>query len=125
MEETENKRNVVGDTRKASLWVTNDYALQEFKKRGSIEACNICLNSLDMTSSGWTKVGEVEVRITALVTGEELIAREVSGLKAQIEREKKDSASRVAWLEDKLANLLCLPAPKEPAQTDPCEWSEE
>ena len=125
MEETETKRNVVGDTRKADLWITNDYALQEFKKRGSIEACNICIASFDMTSNGWTKVGEVEVRITALVTGEELIAREVSGLKAQIEKEKKDSAGRIAWLEDKLANLLCLPAPKTETPADPCEWSEE
>ena len=125
MEETETKRDAIGDTRKADLWITNDYALQEFKKRGSIEACNICAASLDMASSGWTKVGEVEILITALTTGEELVMQEIHSLQSQIEKEKKDFAGRIAWLEDKLANLRCLPAPRNEEPIDPCEWSEE
>lgn len=125
MEETKTKRDAMGDTRIADLWTTSDFALQEFKKSGKIENCHICKTELDMTSTGWTKVGQVEVRILAIITGEELVMREIDSLKAQIEEEKRGHAGRITWLEDKLANLLCLPAPKTETPVDLCEWSEE
>lgn len=125
MDKTENKRDAIGDTKRGVLWCTSDFSLQEFKQTGKLETCHVAIPDLDMTGNGWTKVGEVEILITALTTGEELVMQEIRSLQSQIEKEKKDSAGRIAWLEDKLANLRCLPAPKNEEPIDPCEWSEE
>ena len=99
---------------KATLWITSEFSQQDFMRAETDEArikeCFVSLKGTDMTSNGWTLVGEAEVE-AKLFPSEELLASAVAAIDAQMAAVDRQYEATIDRLVDLKRNLLCLPAP--------------
>jgi hypothetical protein len=80
-----------------------DYAIRQFSYSG-LDA--------DMSKYGWVEIGTATIDVTFLPQ-ESVIEKLADGLREQISIVRAEAQSKVAQLEDKLNQLLALPAPDQ------------
>lgn len=102
---------------KAALWLTSPDKQEGFAKPDATEeerlaCCHIATHDYDMTTSGWVRVGEVEVTVVSLSTDSEIRRDLVSAIETQIQNLRAETQMQINLLEDRKNQLLCLEAPK-------------
>lgn len=93
-------------TTKTKAWLTK-YSATTPQQLAAGKTDGLIYSDADMTSEGWSVVGEAEITVT-LFSHDQLIANKVDALRAEAKSVRAAATARVTQIESQIQNLLAI-----------------
>lgn len=90
-----------------TAWLT-EYSSADPRALGNASPTDFVFSDMDMSGSGWTKVGEATITVRLTVDQDQMIAAKVAALRAQVSDIRADAEDRARRLEDRIQKLLAI-----------------
>lgn len=89
-------------------WITGDYyGPAEIARDGPKAVAHLGYSDNDMSSHGWTCIGEAEITLR-MVSDDEIISNKVTALRKEIQTVRADAEAKATQLERKVQELLAI-----------------